>query len=197
MSRTFLSGLVALTLSVAPSSGFAQGRVHAHGLAPDTTVDGERLIASGLAYPFGRETFDRLNTGESVESIEGWVVEGGVAVGARAASGTTGQDLRVVDIDAGAGANVVCTPVLESPEACGYRWTLRLQLESLPPAGATGAPALAIQHARTDGAGFDELFGVELTSAGGTLFARRADGTRVTAPLFMLGRQASIGPWIE
>lgn len=166
--------------------------------------DVDRRPKNKLVFPYGLQTFERkefLPAGSHITKIPGWEMLGMGTVSALIAESPNdaprpGSDSRrwISIEDFGAGAtDGFTTPPIHAPRPWDYSWNLVLQVGAVPAGG--DMPALAIQH---DGiGGFQDAWGVRITTTGAELYVNANWGAEATLPLYSFAGATDIGQWVQ
>src|SRR5262245_56791010 len=156
-----------------------------------------------LVFPYGVQSFERkeyVKAGQDITVLPGWGFNGAPsavsAVIDELPSGLTlpgTQNRRWVDIeDLGGGTNQgFHSPEITAPSEWNYQWQFRFLIDA-PPAGVDG-PALAVQH--FGNTGYQDAWGIRVTSTGAELYMTDKWGVPQTAELFQYTGVTSIGEW--
>jgi hypothetical protein len=163
----------------------------ASGSAPGSTgssVEAPKLgIQNKLIFPYGIQNFERMKAGTGVEAIPGWQMIGSNATIA-VAQETTGVPRQgtlskrwmcVQDNGSVAGEGFFTAPIV-SPDPWDYAWTFDLRVGQ-PPAGSSDWPVIAVQH--DTNLGYQDAWGIELTSSGANLFLTSIWGVPDSQPI--------------
>ncbi len=166
--------------------------------------DVDRRPKNKLVFPYGVQTFEKkefLQAGNHITRIPGWemlgvgTVEALIAESPNDAPRPGSDSKRWISIEdfGAAPTDGFITPPIHAPAPWNYAWNFVLQVAA-PPAGGD-MPALAIQH---DGAaGFQDAWGVRISSTGAELFLDGPWGTPTTVPLFSFAGATDVGQWVH
>ena len=163
-------------------------------------------VANSIVPAGGVQTFEDVSLGDTVEAISEWFIvdssdAGRFTVrsvhdvnGSITPRGSSTRWLRIRDQDATDVQNRFYSATVTVPGAPPvYTWSFFLNIEEVPPApGAGSLPRLLIQHDNGGGT-FVNTWGIELSSAGGSLIGPGLSGLS----LFPLSGSTGLLNWIR
>ena len=175
-------------------------------------VFGASAAWGDVGFPAGTQTFESMPVGGILDvALPPWftvnqsapaslysVVAANDVLGSQTPRGDSTRWLRITDADGGNVQNRFYSgPVQATDDPHGYSWNFFVNLETIPPGGASVKPKFSIQHNDTAAAGFANAWAIEFTDTGANLIVFGIGGAAASTPLYPLTGSTGLGQWVQ